>query len=223
MRVSQCRQQPPASAIVLAMQVLIVVVGIIALWTLWGYLSSNVEQAVYTVITHADGYELRAYPERIVAQTTIDGSYDAALNEGFSIVAGYIFGGNVKKEPIAMTAPVTSQPASEKIAMTAPVTVGTEGSQRVVAFVMPAAYTLESLPQPTDPRVRLVKEPPRKMAVIRFSWSRGGERVRKMEAQLLASLKKDGIEVIGAPVFAGYNAPGTPPWMNRHEVMVEVR
>jgi len=41
------------------------------------------------------------------------------LNNGFSIVAGYIFGGNTKKESISMTAPVVA--TSESISMTAPV------------------------------------------------------------------------------------------------------
>ncbi|MCG3769222.1 MAG: hypothetical protein JW384_00343 [Nitrosomonadaceae bacterium] len=206
------------------MQGLIITIGILMVWSLWGFFSSNVEQAEYTVLKRAGGYEIREYPEHIVAQTTVEGSYNEALNDGFSIVARYIFGGNVAREGIAMTAPVTSSsPSSEKIAMTAPVTSRPEGGSRVIAFVMPKSYTLESLPTPTDPRVTLVKEPARRMAVLRFSWWRSSDRIRNMESRLLGLLEKDGVVVIGAPAYAGYNAPWTPPWMSRNEIMIEVR
>lgn len=204
------------------MKILLIVVVVLILWSLWGYFSSNVEQAEYAVIKKAEGYEVRQYAAHIEAQTTVDGSYDEALNKGFSIIAGYIFGGNTKKESIAMTAPVREQ-SSEKIAMTAPVVATTQGESRVIAFVMPKSYSLESLPVPSDSRVKLVQVPEKKMAVLRFSWFRSSDRVKKMEARLLSNLSRDNVEVIGTPSYAGYNAPWTPPWMARNEVMVEIR
>lgn len=206
------------------MKILLVVIVILILWSIYGYFSSNVEQAPYSVLKMADGYEIREYPAHIVAQTTVDGSYDEALNKGFSIIAGYIFGGNVKKQSIAMTAPVTAQESvSEKIAMTAPVTASTEGGLRVISFVMPKSYTLESLPIPNDARVRLMQVPAKKIAVLRFSWARNSDRVKHMEERLLAMLLRDKVEAISVPSYAGYNAPLTPPWMTRNEVMVEIR
>ncbi len=203
---------------------LVVILFIVILWTIWGYFSSNVEQAQYSVVKIADGYELREYAAHIEAQVTVEGSYDEALNKGFRIIAGYIFGGNTKKESIAMTAPVREQKqSSEKIAMTAPVVARTEGDSRVIAFVMPKSYSLATLPTPTDSRVKLVEVPPKKMAVLQFSWFRNSSRVQRMEAQLLSMLSRDKLEVVGSPSYAGYNAPWTPPWMTRNEVMVEVR
>lgn len=202
----------------------LVIVGALVLWSLWGYASSNVEQAAYSIASKADGYEIREYPEHIVAQTTVEGAYDEALSKGFTIIAGYIFGGNTKRESIAMTAPVTAgKNASEKIAMTAPVTAGADGDARVISFVMPKRYTLESLPIPADPRVKIVRVPAKKMAALRFSWFRSGDRIKKMEDRLLAALSRDGIETIGNPLYAGYNAPWTPPWMTRNEVLVEIQ
>lgn len=206
------------------MKIFLAALALLILWSLWGYFSSNVEQAQYSVLKKADGYEIRAYTAHIEAQTTVDGSYDDALNEGFSIVAGYIFGGNTKKESIAMTAPVREQKQeSEKIAMTAPVVASTQGDSRVIAFVMPQSYSLASLPTPSDPRVKLVEVPEKKVAALRFSWFRTSDRIEKMEAKLLAALARDNIEVVGTPSYAGYNAPWTPPWMTRNEVLVEVR
>jgi hypothetical protein len=66
-----------------------------------------------------------------------------------------------------MTSPVQAF-RSEKIAMTTPVTVTGESSF-TVAFIMPSAYTLETLPQPKDSRVHFRLIPARSLAAIRFS------------------------------------------------------
>jgi hypothetical protein len=190
------------------MKLLVVILVVLALWSLWGYFSSKVEQAEYAVVRKADGYEVRAYASHIEAQTVVDGPYDEALSAGFRIVAGYIFGGNVKKEGIAMTAPVV---ASAK------------GNSRVIAFVMPKSYTMETLPIPIDSRVKLVAVPAKKTAVLRFSWIRSADRIQKKEAELLAALARDGVQATGTPSYAGYSAPWTPPWMMRNEVIVEIR
>lgn len=207
-----------------SMTILLGIVALLGLWSIWGYFSSRVEQAEYSVISNAEGYEVREYAPHIEAQTTVDGSYDEALSKGFRIIAGYIFGGNTTKERIAMTAPVREQKqSSERIAMTAPVVARTQGDARVVAFVMPKSYTLASLPTPKDSRVALVEVPAKKMAVLRFTWFRTSDRITTMENQLRAALSRDEVEMVGSPSYAGYNAPWTPPWMTRNEVMIEIR
>ncbi len=206
------------------MKYFLIIIVLIVLWTIWGYVSSRVEQAEYSVLKKGDGYEIREYAAHIEAQAIVNGSYDQALNEGFRIIAGYIFGGNVKKESIAMTAPVREEKlSSENIAMTAPVLSKSDGDSRVIAFVMPKKYSLETLPTPSDARVQLVEVPVRKVAVLQFSWYRSSSLVQKKETELLAALSRDNIEITGSPSYAGYNAPWTPPWMVRNEVMVEVR
>ncbi len=211
------------------MKIIIAIVSILVLWSIWGYFFSNVEQADYTVVSKTSDYEVRDYPEHIVAQTTVKGSYKESLNQGFTIVAGYIFGANSKKESIAMTAPVLSEKTdnkegpSEKIAMTAPVLASIEGENRTIAFGMPRTYTLDSLPIPTDPRVEIKVIPAKKFAVLKFSWYSSEKRVNKMKEALLSALKDDGVKVVGKePLYAGYNGPGTPPWMIRNEVLIEI-
>lgn len=207
--------------------ILIAFIVIIILWSVWGFFGSRVEQADYTVVKKMDGYEIREYPVHIVAQTTVQGSYGKSMNSGFSIVASYIFGGNTKKESIAMTAPVVSQKGegekiSESIAMTAPVVATTEGDSQVISFGMPRSYTLETLPIPNDSRVKIVMIPTKKYAVLQFSWYRSDARVRKMQEKLASALARDGVATQGSTAYAGYNAPWTPPWMNRNEVLVEI-
>jgi len=199
------------------------IIIILALWSLWGFFSSRVEHTDYTVIQKMAGYEIREYPVHIVAQTTVKGTYREALNLGFRIVAGYIFGGNTRKQSIAMTAPVTAQrDISEKISMTAPVLATTQGDSHIISFGMPRSYTLETLPKPLDSRVEIVSIPLKRYAALKFSWSRADARVKIMEIKLLSALARDKVEVAGSPVYAGYNAPWTPPWMVRNEIMVEI-
>ena len=203
---------------------IIIILAIIVLWSAWGYFSSRVEQAEYRVVKKMSGYEIREYPAHIVAQTTVKGRYQEALNEGFRIVAGYIFGNNSKKQSIAMTAPVIEQGvSSEKISMTAPMLATTQGESHVISFNMPRSYTLQTLPEPGDSRVKIVQLPAKKFAVIKFSWLRTNDIIEKMETKLLKLLLQDKVEVLGRAIYAGYNAPWTPPWMTRNEVMVEIK
>lgn len=209
------------------MKIIITIIVIIILWSLWGYFSSRVEQLEYSVIEKRDGYEIRNYSKHIVAQTTVEGDYDYALGEGFRIVAGYIFGGNEKKEKVAMTAPVIEEPGKgedkfEKIAMTAPVIFDENTSSRTISFSMPKKYTLETLPTPLDSRVKLVEVPSKKMAVLNFSWFRSEKIVEKKKEELKMLLEKDGIKTLSDFSYAGYNAPWTPPWMIHNEILVEI-
>lgn len=205
------------------MTILYILIGIAILWSIWGYFSSRVENTQYSVLDSKNNYEIRLYPAHIVAQTTVEGSYREALNQGFGIIARYIFGGNTKKESIAMTSPVVEKSAtSESIAMTSPVMVTVEGDSHTIAFGMPRSYTLETLPTPNDARIQIVTIPEKKMAVVRFSWIRTNSRVQSKKEELLDLLKKDKVTIVGEVQYAGYNAPWTPPWMTRHEVLVEI-
>jgi hypothetical protein len=209
-------------------QLLIALIVFIALWSIWGFFGSRVEQAGYTVVKTMNGYEIREYPAHVVAQATVQGSYEQSMSNGFRIVAGYIFGGNTKKESIAMTAPVVAQKgegpqASESIAMTAPVMATAEGDSLVISFGMPRSYTLETLPKPNDPRVKIVLVPAKKYAVMRFSWYHSDARIKSTQEKLLSALVRDGIEAEGSTAYAGYNAPWTPPWMTRNEILLEVK
>lgn len=185
-------------------------------------MSSRTEQAEYTVLKSGKDYEIRLYPSHIVAQTVVQGPYQAALSQGFRIVAGYIFGGNTRKESIAMTAPVVEQKVSQSIAMTAPVMASIEGESHTISFGMPRAYTPATLPTPNDSRVKIVTVPEQKMAVVRFSGLCTNDRVQSKKQELLAALKRDKLAIHGEPLYAGYNAPWTPPWLTRNEVLVEI-
>lgn len=182
-----------------------------------------IEEPPYSVIASTDTYEVRRYEPYLVAEVDVDGDFGTAGNDAFRLLAGYIFGDNVPEQKMAMTAPVEST-AGTKMAMTAPVTStpGGQESRYTYAFVMESKYTLDTLPKPKNPEVRIVPREGRVMAVRRYSGTWSENRYRDNEAYLLQALADDSIEVIGDPVFARYNAPFTPWFLRRNEVMVEI-
>ena len=170
-----------------------IIAGVFALGAgLWAPISSNVEKPKYKVLSSNQNIEIREYPAMIVAETDVVGERDKAIREGFRIIADYIFGNNLVGEEVAMTAPVTQQP-SKKISMTAPVMQqGGEDSWQV-RFVMPAIYTLETLPTPKNPAVMLRKFEVKRFAVIRFSGFAGEVSLKSHTDQLKAFLQSKNI------------------------------
>ena len=70
------------------------------------------ESPDYYVIAKHDGYEIRHYEPYLVAETEVDGTFETSGNRAFRRLAGYIFGDNRESEKMAMTVPVTRQPAA---------------------------------------------------------------------------------------------------------------
>lgn len=195
------------------MKILIILLVLLAAWSVWGFFSSRVEQARYVVLREADGYEVREYQARIVAEATVEGDYRSGLNEGFRKVANYIFGGNNKREGVAMTAPVIATPV-----------VGSSKPSWTISFGMPSSYRLDTLPTPNDNQVKISEIPKKTFAVKSFSWFAYESRVMAKKTELVEELKRDGVALLEVePSYAGYNAPGTPPWMSHHEVLIEIK
>ena len=186
--------------------------------------SMAIEEPTYTVIEATEAFELRAYEPMIVAETRVSGTLDEASRAGFKIIAGYIFGDNTSSssvnDKISMTAPVSMQLQPEKINMTAPVSMQQNDGQWLVHFVMPEKYTLDTLPTPNNPAVKLRELPAHNYAVIRFSGFTGAIKVDKKITELMTWLRDKGIKPISEPEMARYNAPWSLPFMRRNEIMV---
>lgn len=178
----------------------------------------------YRVEQHIDHLEIRRYLPRVEARTRLDGGefrdFDAALDEGFDWLAGYIFGGNTTGESLAMTAPVITK--GERLAMTSPVITNYEAGEHVVSFVLPPARTLASLPRPRDRRVELVEVPERRVAVLRYRGRYRGEEVLAHQRKLLQHVTAAGLPARGEPFFAGFDPPWTLPLLRRNEVWIEL-
>lgn len=207
--------------------IIIVIVVILLIWTIGSWMTiRNLEEPAHSVISKEDGYEIRMYEPYIIAETTVDGSYDEALNQGFRNIADYIFGNNTRSEKVAMTAPVIesdNQDLSEKIAMTVPVlNEENPDSKRVISFVMPSKYTLETLPKPNTDYVTLKEIPARKVAVLQFTWYASEKRVEKKKNILAQKLTDADIEIASNFSSAYYNPPLSMPLLLRNEILVEI-
>lgn len=177
-----------------------------------------IEEPDYTVLQRIDAVEIRQYAPYVVAQVRVDGPAERAGSEAFPILAGYIFGKNRGERKFAMTAPVTQAPAPVKLEMTAPVTQTPTPGGYLVQFVLPKAVTLETAPEPLDPRVELRLMPGARLAAIRYSglWSQANQ--DEHLAQLQATLRTAGLRWTGEPTLARYDPPFKPWFLRRNEV-----
>ena len=186
-----------------------------------GPVMNNVEKPDYKVIQTEQNIEIRQYEPMIIAEVEVDGKREDAIREGFRLIADYIFGNNTVQRDIFMTAPVQQQ-ESQKIAMTAPVQQQSTGRSWQISFVMPSKYSMETLPEPKNDRVRLKEIMTKKFVVIKFSGTNSNENVTEHENQLMNYIESNQIKIIDSPKYAFYNAPWTLPFMRRNEVMIEI-
>ena len=180
------------------------------------------ERQGYDVLTRFPGFELRRYPEHLVAEVEVDSSFSDAGNQAFGLLVAFISGRNSTRGKVAMTAPVLQEQASTRIAMTSPVIQegGGQPGRQVVAFVMPAEFTVDTLPTPSDPRIR-VREVPAQLAAARAFTGRWSEQIYQEQlAQLHGAVSQAGLEMTGQPRFARFDPPWTP-WFLRHNEVVQ--
>lgn len=184
------------------------------------------EEPAYRASRTDGALELRDYAPVIAAEVGVKGERKEAINQGFRLIADYIFGNNEPKASIAMTTPVIQQADSkgESIAMTTPVIQQADGKGWKVRFIMPSEYTLETLPKPVNKAVKLVKVEGRRVAVIRFSGITSDDaKIAAKTAELEAYVKSQKLKPIGAPMLAFYDPPWTLWFLRRNEIMQEVK
>lgn len=181
-----------------------------------------IEEATYNVVKRDDKFEIRDYDPHILAETIVEGDLEQAGNKAFSRLFRYISGDNRSRDKVVMTAPISQKAVGEKIKMTAPV-----GQQRVqekwaVSFMMPASYTLATLPAPDDPQVTLRQVPARRMAAVRYSGFWSEKNYLRYRMELESWIHERGLTIVGDPVWARYNAPFTPWFLRRNEILIPV-
>ena len=180
-----------------------------------------IDEPTYTVVQKTDVFEVRQYAPYLVAEVVVPGPATEAGNQGFRLLAGYIFGKNKGERKLEMTAPVTQAPVPAppiKLEMTAPVTQAATPGGFLVQFVMPKGYTLATLPEPLDPKVKLREVPGNRVAVIRFSGSWSQSTYEENLQTLRQALAAAGLATSGEPVSSRYNSPFSLPFLRRNEV-----
>jgi hypothetical protein len=185
-----------------------------------------IEEPRFEVLEQDGAFGLREYATYLVAETRVEADFESAGNVAFQRLLRYISGGSTARQKIAMTAPVTqsrSDGRGEKIAMTAPVAQQADGTGYRVAFIVPAKYTLETVPQPSDPTVEIRAVPARLVAAWRYSGRWTTANYQQHESELRRAIATRGLEVTGDAILARYNPPFMPSFLRRNEVLIPVK
>ncbi len=166
------------------------------------------EMPPYTVEWSKATREIRNYGPHLLAEVKVVGGRQGAIQAGFRMLAGYIFGGNA---------------SGEKIAMTVPVAQTADRDFWTVSFMMPSRYTADTLPTPRDDRVRFVPGGPSRQLVERFSGLPGTSGLTERADDLRSWAEQQGYEILSGPHYYFYDAPLTLPWKRRNEVAFTIR
>ena len=198
---------------------IIVVVAIIIIGSMD---TMAIEEAKYKVLEKDKKFEIRDYSPHILAEIIVEGDLEEAGNKAFNRLFRYISGDNRSRKKVAMTAPVSQQPVGEKIKMTAPVGQRRVQEKWAVSFILPASYTLKTLPEPEDPNITLRQVPARRMAAVRYSGFWSEKRYLRYKLELESWIHHRNLTIVGDPIWARYNPPFTPWFLRRNEILIPV-
>ena len=220
---------------------LIFIVLVLILLAIAGYfyyhyvVVKGVEQPKYQVLKSDGAIEVRQYAPYLTASVEVDGTRRQAANQGFRVLANYIFGHfetqGSKAQPIAMTAPVSQHAQAQgadktasdeqKIAMTSPVMEQRVDGQRwVITFSMPSKYTQQTLPKPKNTSIHIKKWPSQQYVVIRFSGSADAHHLADQLKKLQTYISRYHLKLLDHnPIYAFYDPPWTLPFLKRNEIM----
>lgn len=167
----------------------------------------NIETYSYDVTKKYDAFEIRNYEASLFTYVKLSGNkYRDESNKGFSILAGYIFGGNEK---------------NEKIAMTSPVAMSLEDSMTMM-FMVPKKFKKETLPKPDQSEIKFQEEPKKTVAAIAFSGWANDEKIEKYKQKLKSALDAKEIPYTNRFFFLGYNPP-YEIFNRKNEIIVELK
>ncbi|MDK9716859.1 MAG: heme-binding protein [Trichlorobacter sp.] len=180
------------------------------------------EEAPYKVLKNDGIFELREYEPQILAEIIVDGDVEDVGNTAFRPLFRYISGDNRSRSKISMTAPVSQETKGEKISMTAPVSQEKVKGKWAVSFMMPASYTMETIPVPDNPAIKLRQVPTRTVAAVRYSGFWSEEKYLLHKEKLEAWLRDNKLTAAGEAVWARYNPPFTLWFFFCNEILIPV-
>ncbi|MBI5585387.1 MAG: heme-binding protein, partial [Deltaproteobacteria bacterium] len=178
-----------------------------------------VEELRYQVLESQDPFEIRRYAPFVAVETLVEGDFDAAGETGFRRLFYFIAGHNRVKHPASGSAPARSEPESLMIPLTAPIFQERAAGKYRVYLPLPADYTLQALPEPLDPQVKLREIPARLMAAAWYTGTWGQEQYSEQLAKLVDWIPRSGLKSVGEPVYARYDSSYL--WfLRRNEILI---
>ncbi|WP_062211136.1 heme-binding protein [Aureimonas sp. AU12] len=175
-------------------------------------IADHAEEPEYDVVRRDGEIEIRDYDAMIVAETVKTGYHEKARRRGFETLYDFIAANNRSGKKIAMTVPVLQQ-LSES-----------EGRTKgwAIRFVMPKKFTKASLPTPNSNDVAIREVSAKRLVAIRFSGNFSASLASKKLMALYNYVADENLKQKGDPIYAFYNAPWTPGFMRRNEILIEV-
>jgi len=165
------------------------------------------EQLPYTVVRAFPHFDVRHYAGLILVQVRVAGSPRERVL-GRRSLSRYVSGSNQTGASFALTAPVLHEPVG--------------ASEEVVSFVLPVGIDPASVPEPSEPSVRIRTVPEHEAAVLRFGGALTSQRAQERSAALLGHVRDFRLVPLGAVYFARFDLSWKPGFLARHEALVRV-
>ena len=169
--------------------------------------SDSYKEPNFTVISKYDNIEIRQYDKYVIAKTSIPKKNSSLDDNMFSVLAGYIFGGNNQGKSIPMTTPVITKESDSSYDM---------------IFFMLDSNTPNDLPTPNSSKINLETFSMGKIISIRFGMWATEERVLKYKTILDQFIKDNNITISSNLMIAQYNSPWIMPPFRRNELMYQI-
>ena len=171
------------------------IISLLFIFTIWQYYAASSNKKYNSmnnkIVGTIDNIEFRIYNQYTKASVPISNSNMKSANGKFSILAGYIFGGNQQKKSIAMTSPVIYEMEEKSY----------------FSFLMPESLTVQELPKPNNNSIEINDVVNQHVAVISFGGFANDNKVKKYHAQLKNKLIDLGLKVDNNHIVAVYQPP----------------
>jgi hypothetical protein len=166
------------------------------------------EEPDYIVLKKESEIEIRQYKNFLTASIEMEGDRKEVIGKGFRSLFKYISGENKNKENISMTIPVMQKSSGN--------------NKWNVSFVVPKKFDLKNVPQPDNANIQIKNNSDLKVIAITFSGLFSDGNIEGNETKLRNYIKEKGIKIEEPAIYAGYNAPWTPWFLKRNEVMFKL-
>lgn len=177
-------------------------------FTVWKFTArSAYESAAYTVVVKDGDFEVREYPDLVLATTPMRSTSQGG-DGSFMRLFGYISGKNSEDRKLAMTVPVFMETDDQE--------------STVMGFVVPKQVVDRGVPSPSGTNVEIKTRTHGRFATIRFSGQITSELTTANQSKLRSWMLDKGLEgEIGSEV-AGYDPPWLPGPLRRNEILIRI-
>ena len=170
--------------------------------------SETLKNPDYTVIESHGKIQIRQYSKYVIAKTSIQKGNSTLNTSMFRVLAGYIFGGNEKKQSIPMTAPVITNE---------------NDSEYNMMFFMLDVDEPSQLPIPNNQNISLETIEIGKAISISFGLWATDKRIERYKSKLDKYIRNNHIQVESSLMVAQYNSPWAVPPFRKNELIYRIK